>query len=432
MARTFPLSTSPSRRATPVRPALRSSTLLAVLTCLALSLPLLSPSAFADGDPLQHRKHKVHRSIQHAQGDVEESSNALTHAQARLNAAEARLSDARKTLAGTRARLATARAEDHRMQARLKEAVDALNRAQTAVEKSKAGVAAQRRQIGLLAAQNYEYGSPQLLGLVAMLGSGDPRDVTTQMNTVHALASREKSTFDGLRVEEARLTDEEAKVEAAKNDVAAKRADAARNLTRKKMIKAAAAKQRSQVAGLVRSRAHVRAEAARIKARDLRILKRLQRRENRIKQRILARAHHQKSRYVGNTSGLLYRPVPGYITSPYGWRKHPIYGYWGLHDGDDFHAPCGTPERAADGGTVISQYYSSVWGNRLYLDLGKINGHNFTVIYNHIERYAVGRGARVARGQTVAYAGTTGWSTGCHLHFTVMRDGVAVDPMDYM
>jgi murein DD-endopeptidase MepM/ murein hydrolase activator NlpD len=135
---------------------------------------------------------------------------------------------------------------------------------------------------------------------------------------------------------------------------------------------------------------------------------------------------------VHDTGTMLYRPVPGYVTSPYGWRKHPIYGYWGLHDGDDFHAPCGTPERAAGSGRVVSKYYSSVWGNRLFLDLGKINGHNYTVIYNHIERYAVRSGQHVSRGQVVAYAGTTGWSTACHLHFTVMRDGAAVNPMSFM
>ncbi len=122
----------------------------------------------------------------------------------------------------------------------------------------------------------------------------------------------------------------------------------------------------------------------------------------------------------------------GVLTSPYGYRINPIWGYWGLHDGDDFAAPCGTPEVAVQSGRVASEYYSSVWGNRLFLDLGYIDGHNFTVIYNHMERYAVGVGAIVTRGQTVGYEGTTGWSTGCHIHFTVMRDGVAVDPMKYI
>jgi murein DD-endopeptidase MepM/ murein hydrolase activator NlpD len=135
-----------------------------------------------------------------------------------------------------------------------------------------------------------------------------------------------------------------------------------------------------------------------------------------------------------SSSGMISYPLlgGGVLTSPYGYRINPIWGYWGLHDGDDFAAPCGTPEIAVRSGRVASEYYSSVWGNRLFLDLGYIDGHNFTAIYNHIERYAVGTGAVVTRGQTVAYEGTTGWSTGCHIHFTLMRDGVAVDPMNYI
>jgi murein DD-endopeptidase MepM/ murein hydrolase activator NlpD len=124
--------------------------------------------------------------------------------------------------------------------------------------------------------------------------------------------------------------------------------------------------------------------------------------------------------------------VPGYVTSPYGWRMHPIYHYWGLHDGTDFHAPCGTPLRASGYGTVIARSYSDVYGNRLYLDLGQVNGHNLTVVYNHASSYRYGVGAKVDRGAVVGYAGTTGWSTACHLHFTVLRDGNAVDPMGYM
>ncbi len=405
---------------------------MAAATCLAVGLPLLSHAAFADHGGLKHRQHKVHRSVQHARGDLDESSRALTRARQRLEVARTRLAHARSTLQATRTRLAAARVVDQRMQARLDRAVRALQQAQAELERSRTAVADQRRQIGVLAAQSYEYGSPQLLGLVAMLGSGNPDDVTTQMNTVHALAAREKSNLDDLKATEAALAAQEVKVAAAKQDVAAQRAEAARNLAKKRAIEEQAARQRNQVVSLVASRKHARAKAARIRAHDVRQLKRLQHQEARIKRQILARARHQHSRHVGDTGGMLFRPVPGYITSPYGWRMHPIYHYWGLHDGDDFHAPCGTPERAADGGTVISEYYSSVWGNRLYLDLGKINGHNFTVIYNHISRYAVGSGAHVRRGQTVAYAGTTGWSTGCHLHFTVMRDGVAVNPMNYM
>ena len=86
---------------------------------------------------------------------------------------------------------------------------------------------------------------------------------------------------------------------------------------------------------------------------------------------------------------------------------------------------------AADG-TVLSRYWSDVYGNRLYLDVGKVNGHNLTVVYNHATSYRVNVGYHVTRGEIVGYVGSTGWSTGCHLHFTVLLDGNPVDPMHYM
>ena len=146
--------------------------------------------------------------------------------------------------------------------------------------------------------------------------------------------------------------------------------------------------------------------AARARRADLVQLRTLKSQENRIRQLIIERARRQKGGFRGDSGGFLARPVPGGVTSPFGWRRHPIYGYWGLHDGTDFHAPCGTPERAANAGTVISEYWSDVYGHRLYLDLGQVNGKNMTVIYNHLTSYAVGNGARVKRGEAIGYAGT--------------------------
>ena len=130
-------------------------------------------------------------------------------------------------------------------------------------------------------------------------------------------------------------------------------------------------------------------------------------------------------------SGLLRHPVDGYVTSPFGYRSHPIYHYWGLHDGVDFGGGCGTPLRAAAPGKVVSSYYSGVYGHRLVIDHGVLAGRGVATIYNHASGYNVGVGARVAEGQVIGYEGSTGWSTGCHLHFTVMANGRAVDPMPF-
>ena len=116
------------------------------------------------------------------------------------------------------------------------------------------------------------------------------------------------------------------------------------------------------------------------------------------------------------------------MTSPFGWRIHPIYGYRSLHDGIDVGAACGTPIRAVADGTVLEEYFQTAWGNRIIIDHGFRRGVGLATISNHLSGYAVGTGARVRRGDVIGYVGTTGWSTGCHLHFTVLQNGTAVDP----
>ena len=158
--------------------------------------------------------------------------------------------------------------------------------------------------------------------------------------------------------------------------------------------------------------------------------RKLEAERKRIEQLIAARAS-RGSGYVGPSpgNGFLGLPVNGSITSPYGWRIHPIWGYRSLHDGVDFAAGCGTPIVAPASGTVLSEYYQSAWGNRIIIDHGVHYGVGVATISNHLSGYAVSVGQHVERGQTIGYVGTTGWSTGCHLHFTVLENGTAVDPM---
>jgi murein DD-endopeptidase MepM/ murein hydrolase activator NlpD len=390
----------------------------------------MAPNASADN--LNNRHHKAEKGIKHAQADLDDSSHAQVVAAARLSAAKTRLAAAQHLLAGTQRQLNAAQLVDTQMQAKLQQAESDLADAQQQVAEGKANVTEQRAQIGRLAAENYQYGDPQLMSLVVVLNSQEPGDVTNQMNTVDNLMNRETATMDRLKALTVLLGVQEAKVARTTATVATQRKAAAATLVKRQLLEHAAATQRSSVATLVASRRSAAQAAARNRAHDKLVLARAKKQEARIKRLIMARASKQKGGYTGNTSGLLYRPVPGWVTSPYGWRIHPIYHYWGLHDGTDFHAPCGTPEHAAESGTVISEYYSDVWGNRLYLDLGKVNGQNMTVIYNHLERYKAHPGDHVSRGEVVGYAGTTGWSTGCHLHFTVMLNGNPVDPMKFM
>ena len=404
----------------------------AMVACLAMvlaALPLALPQASADD--LKHRKHQVHHHVRHAKAQLDESSGALRRATGRLEAARTELAAAHRHLAHTRGKLAAARILDAQMQARLAAAKRELAGARQDVASSQVDIGEKKADIGRIAVENYQGGSPSLMGITAMLNAQQPTDVITQLNTVGNLMSRESNALDRLEAAKALLVVREQQVEKSKEQVAAERAAAAANLARRKRLEEQAAVERTQVAQLVATRRDARAHARTVRAHDLRQLKKLQRQEEQIKRKILARARHARGGYKGSTGGFLYRPLPGVITSPYGWRIHPIYHYWGLHDGVDMASPCGTPERAAGTGRVVAEYYSSVWGHRLYLDLGQVNGKNMTVIYNHIARYRVHTGAHVRRGEVVAYEGTTGWSTGCHLHFTVMLNGNPVNPARY-
>ncbi|WP_297742310.1 M23 family metallopeptidase [uncultured Tessaracoccus sp.] len=122
-------------------------------------------------------------------------------------------------------------------------------------------------------------------------------------------------------------------------------------------------------------------------------------------------------------------PVPARITSRFGMRVHPVTGVYKLHDGTDFGASCGTPMKAAYDGVVTERYYNRGYGNRLMIDHGRIGGVNVTTGYNHASRYIVGVGQRVSKGQTIGYVGTTGYSTGCHLHLMVWENGRVKNPM---
>ncbi len=130
--------------------------------------------------------------------------------------------------------------------------------------------------------------------------------------------------------------------------------------------------------------------------------------------------------------GRLSRPATAPITSPFGMRFHPILKRWRLHNGTDFGVGCGTPVSAAADGRVVSSAFSTGYGNRVVVDHGDVDGIPLATTYNHLARRLVQVGSVVRRGQVVGISGTTGLSTGCHLHFEVLDNGSVVDPMGWL
>ena len=127
---------------------------------------------------------------------------------------------------------------------------------------------------------------------------------------------------------------------------------------------------------------------------------------------------------AGEQRSGLARPVPGAISSRFGMRRHPILGYRRMHAGLDFRARRGTPISSVTDGRVVSAGRAGGCGIAVRID----HGGGLHTRYCHMSRKAVSRGERVKRGQVIGYVGSTGLSTGPHLHYEMYRRGKAINP----
>lgn len=140
----------------------------------------------------------------------------------------------------------------------------------------------------------------------------------------------------------------------------------------------------------------------------------------------------EKSQQKITVSGGFMRPVGGPVTSPYGWRVHPIFKRNIYHSGVDLGMPMNAPVKAANAGKVIYVGWYGGYGKVVIIDHGRINGVPTTTLYAHLNSYRVAVGTNVAKGQVIANIGTTGYSTGPHLHFEVRQNGNPTNPFNFI
>ncbi len=126
------------------------------------------------------------------------------------------------------------------------------------------------------------------------------------------------------------------------------------------------------------------------------------------------------------------KPIGGRITSPFGWRTHPIFRSRSFHSGIDIAGPYNGSIRASNTGKVIYSGWYGGYGKVVIIDHGRINGTSVTTLYAHMNSINVSKGQYVTKGQVVGYEGTTGYSTGPHVHFEVRLNGRPSNPLNYI
>ncbi len=324
------------------RPRLVAASAACTLAIGAVAVPL------AHAEDLKHRQHHVQGQIKSANHDLDESSARLRRATGALDAALAELSRAKAQLVVVRTKLVAAHLRDREMQAKLEAAEQRLAAAQADLVAGRSALDDQHTAVTNVITSIYEEGDPELLAFSALLNAETPADLTRQSEARSAIVGRQTRAYDDLHAAEVLLKVREHQVELARDDVAVQRRAAADHLVEMRALGVQTRQARAHVHDMVVSRRSAHRAAASARRHDRAVLARLHAQENRIRERILAAARraaarHPHAGFHGRTGGYLNRPVNGPITSPFGYREHPIYHYWGLHDGDDFGAGCGQP-----------------------------------------------------------------------------------------
>ncbi|MFT3970168.1 MAG: peptidoglycan DD-metalloendopeptidase family protein [Micropruina sp.] len=432
--------------------------LIAVLA-IGLTVSLGSPAV---ADDLKDRRDNVRKAIVSSKADVADSKAEVSKAVQKLARARSAQAKAQRKLEAATGAVADARATDAAIGRRLVQARAKLAAAKKAVAKAKADVAAQLRMMGAAAREAYQQ-QTDLVGLSVVFDSSDTGDLSQRLQW-------STTVFDATSAQMTRLRDLQAKQEAAERaqavvekEIAADKAEAEANVAQMKVLQGEAALARNGVARTVAALAVARkaaqadlnaerAQFRQLQNQDAAIGAQIRRRAEIARKKAAAaeakrRAAEAKRRAAAKKAGTRYVPKPvvrhessrGFIRpvnapagSPFGLRYHPILHVWRMHRGTDFGAACGTPIRAAASGRVASAYRQGGFGNYTVIDHGRIRGKYVSTGYAHQSRIVVHTGQRVRQGQLIGYVGTTGLSTGCHLHLQVYVNGGVVNPMNWL
>ncbi len=410
---------------------------LLVLLVLALAAAPIAPT-YADDDPAQIGSTGVGTDLddvlKQVREELAESSEAMVRAAADLRLAESALPGAQQTAAHAARLLATAKRRQEEAAHLRAQAQVRLILSNQQAEASADQVEEQQARLGRLARAAYQAGGS--LGEVSMLlEARSPADFAERLVSWQTVVSSQRSVLSDLETVQESFGDRTQGLEAVRDALASADERAQRELRAVVELEQEAREAEATVGRLVAAREAALAAARAAQADDDAARARRDSVSGELQSELAAQAGQQlgpEGSRDGSTvpakAGTLAWPVQGRLSSPFGMRVHPITGVYKLHTGTDLGAPCGTPVRAARDGVVTAAGWNSAYGWRTVVSHGVVDGVLLTTTYNHQEGLGAQVGARVGTGQVIGRVGSTGYSTGCHLHFELYVNSSLVDP----
>lgn len=387
----------------------------------ALTAGLLAPAAADDlidqSRDLEDKISATEDALHSASSRLKAAAADLERAQSQLPAARAEFASATGRLSTARERLALIRQELRQLRAQQQKVEDEIKLAQRRIVRSETLIARIVR---------YQYQTGGYAELQVVLDAESPTDFVQRVMATQSVTEAQAQVIDQLNADKAVLAAREQQMQVTAEAIEAAEVEAEKQVTQLRGLveEARAAKQKIEDLVALRSRALRVAEQER--AAEVQRLKQLEAAQDALQAQIAAAA----STGSGVPTGELGWPIPGAPSNGgVGWRVHPVYGYKSCHTGIDISAPSGTAIRAAAGGVVI--WTRSELGGPYGLNTLVDHGDGLATFYAHQSGFAVSPGERVKAGETIGYVGSTGYSTGSHLHFEVHINGVPHDPMGW-
>ena len=341
---------------------------------------------------------EIQQKLGEKDAQLEDKKKEISNAMERLILTQEELAEAKRKLAAIESR-------QQALSIKIRQNEAALAAKQKEYDKSRSVYKKRLRDI-------YENGQVNYLDV--LLGAADFRDFSSRMYLLQRVIRRDFALIDRLEEQREALLQQKAELDDIRKQLAAAHAESQKE---KEIVAQKTVERQKLYEQALAEKAQLDAEYEELQRNSQEITAMIQRMEQ--EGRMMPQA--------GGTGQLAW-PVNGEITSPFGWRVHPIWGTQIFHAGLDIGADYGDPVHAADSGTVVFAGWMGGYGNAVMID----HGGCMVTLYGHNSSITVGEGEQVSKGQTIALAGSTGNSTGPHCHFEVRIHGEVVSPLQYL
>jgi murein DD-endopeptidase MepM/ murein hydrolase activator NlpD len=384
--------------------------LVASAAVVALAVPVALGQSLSDRkDALDSRISGLQDQIARAKakehvltGDISAASSRIGALAGDIDTLTAKVNALEHDLAVHRSRLA-------RLEARLRDQTETLHR--LAREHAEAQARLEERLVQL-------YETDEATELEILLQVNSLSDLLEQLDYFHSIGQEDKRIADTIKRLQGEMRVARQLTAATRAEVADATAILAKKTDEQRAARDQLVAERSALAAARSDKQAILANVRQERHGDEEDLAAMQAASNAIASQI--RSQGSSGTGAPSASGLIW-PVSGPITSGFGWR-------WGrMHEGIDIGAACGTPIHAAASGTVVFSGWMDGYGNFVIID----HGNGLATAYGHQSAIYVS-GGHVSQGQVIGAVGSTGHSTGCHLHFEVRVNGTPVDPLNYL